>query len=104
MGKKKHSPLLIFFCLSTYFCNLFDLWFTLYALDTIPGAYEKNPVVRWLLQWPLLVVVYKYAMLPLGLYLLYRNRHNRLAVWGIYLVTAWFGLTVLEQLLAVQSW
>ena len=57
--KKRHSPLLLFMILATYLCNLFDLWYTMYALDFVPDAYEKNPVVRWLLQWPLLVVLYK---------------------------------------------
>ena len=102
--KKRHSPLLMFFCLCTYLLNLFDLWYTLYALDTIPDAYEKNPFVRWMLRWPEAVVIYKYALLPLGLYLLYRNRQYRVAVWGIYLCTAWFGLTVLGQLLVTGSW
>lgn len=103
MGRKKHSPLLIFMILATYLCNLFDLWYTLYALDFIPDAYEKNPVVDWMMQWPLLVVVYKYALLPLGLYLLYRNRHRRLAVWGIYLCALCFSATVLSQLLTLKS-
>jgi len=102
--KQKHSPLLLFFILATYLCNLFDLWYTLYALDFIPTAYEKNPAMQVLLQWPVLVVIYKYALLPLGLYLLYRNRRHRAAVWGIYLCTIVFGLTVLDQLLTMGSW
>ena len=102
--KEKHSPLLLFFILATYLCNLFDLWYTLYALDFIPTAYEKNPAMQVLLRWPLLVVLYKYALLPLGLYLLYRNRHRRVAVWGIYLCTLCFGVTVLDQLLTMNSW
>ena len=102
--KEKHSPLLLFFILATYLCNLFDLWYTLYALDFIPTAYEKNPAMRALLQRPGLVVIYKYALLPLGLYLLYRNRRHRAAVWGIYLCTLAFGLTVLDQLLTMQGW
>jgi len=103
MGRKKQAPLLIFMILVTYLCNLFDLWYTMYALDFIPDAYERNPVVRWLIQWPLLVVLYKYALLPLGLYLLYRNRHHRVAVWGIYLCALCFSGTVLEQLLTLQG-
>lgn len=103
MGRKKQSPLLIFMVLVTYLCNLFDLWYTMYALDFIPDAYERNPFMGWLIQWPLLVVLYKYALLPLGLYLLYRNRHHRAAVWGIYLSALCFSGTVLEQLLTLQG-
>ena len=103
MKGKKQSPLLIFLCLATYLCNLFDLRYTIHALEYIPGAYEKNPAVRWMLQWPELVVVYKYSLLPLGLYLLYRNRHHRAAVWGIYLSALCFSGTVLEQLLTLQG-
>lgn len=103
MERKKHAPLLLFFVGATYLLNLFDLWYTLYALDFIPGAYEKNPAMVWLLRFPLLAVVYKYALLPLGLYLLYKNRHHRLAVWGIYLCTACFGLTVLGQMLTARA-
>ena len=101
--QRKQSPLLLFMILSTYLCNLFDLWYTLYAMDFIPGAYEKNPVVGYLLQWPLLVVLYKYALLPLGLYLLYRNRGHRAAVWGIYLCALCYSATVLSQMLAMRG-
>lgn len=104
MERKKHAPLLIFLCVATYLCNLFDLHYTVHALEYIPGAYEKNPAMRWIMQWPELVVVYKFSLLPLGLYLLYRNRHHRLAVWGIYLCALCFGATVLGQLLLMRSW
>ena len=100
--KKKQAPLLLFFVLITYLCNLFDLWYTLYALDFVPGAYEKNPAMGYLLQRPWLAVIYKYALLPLGLYLLYRNRQHRIAVWGIYFCTLCFGATVLGQLLTIR--
>lgn len=104
MQKRKQSPFLILLILFTYVCNLFDLWYTMYALDFIPNAYERNPFVRYLIQWPLLVVLYKYAVLPLALYLLYRNRHHRVAVLGIYLCALCFGGTVVQQLLTIQSW
>lgn len=102
--KKRQSPLLIFMILATYLCNLFDLWYTLYALEFVPDAYEKNPVMRWMLRWPEFVVIYKHALLPLGLYLLYRNRQHRAAVWGIYLCALCFSATVLSQMLTMQSW
>lgn len=100
MKEKKHSPFLIFLAITTYLCNLFDLWYTLYALDFVSAAREVNPVVRWMLgEHPLLVVLYKYALVPLGLYLLYRFRRYRAAVLGIYLCAACFIGTVAYQLL-----
>ena len=61
---------------------------------------EINPFVNYLLgEHTLLVVLYKYAVLPLGLYLLYRFRHKRIAVLGIYLCALCFIGTVVYQLL-----
>lgn len=100
MKKQTQSPflllLLVFF---TYVCNLFDLWYTMYALDFVEGAWEMNPVFALLMRRPLLAVIYKYAVLPLALYLLYRNRSSRIAVWGIYLCAFCFGITAVRQLL-----
>lgn len=97
--KKKQSPFLLLLVFFTYICNLFDFWYTLYALEHVEGARELNPAYALLMQHPLLAVVYKYAVLPLALYLLYRNRGSRIAVWGIYLCALCFGLTAVRQLL-----
>lgn len=102
--KQKHSPFLIFLIVVTYLCNLFDLWFTLYVLQFVSGAQEVNPAMQLMLAHPLLAVIYKYAVLPLLLYLLYRNRGRLAARLGIYLCTLIFLGTVVEQLLTVASW
>ena len=99
MKHGRHDPFLIFLLITTYLCNLFDLWYTLYALDFVGTAREVNPVARFLLEeHPLLMVLYKYALVPLGLYLLYRFRRKRVAVLGIYLCAACFIGTVVYQL------
>ena len=62
MNRKKHDPFLIFLIVVTYLCNIFDLWYTLVALDFVPAAQEVNPFVNYLLgEHTLLVVLYKYA-------------------------------------------
>lgn len=100
MNRKKHDPFLIFLIVVTYLCNIFDLWYTLVALDFVPAAQEVNPFVNYLMgEHTLLVVLYKYAVLPLGLYLLYRFRHKWIAVLGIYLCALCFIGTVVYQLL-----
>lgn len=104
MKGKKQSPFLLLLILFTYLCSLFDLWYTMYALDFVEGAWEMNPVFALMMRRPLLAVVYKYAVLPLALYLLYRNRSSRLAVRGIYFCAICFGGTVLRQLLMLHGY
>ena len=101
---KPHSFFLIFLCLITYLCNLFDLWFTLYVLTFVPNAREVNPFVLRLLEWPLLLVLYKYILPALGLGFMYRNRDKRLARVGIYLCAACFLATVVYQMLSIPRW
>lgn len=101
---KKHSFFLITLLLITYACNLFDLWYTLHALEYIPGAEEMNPVFRMALEHPLFVVIYKHALFPLGLYILYRCREWALARIGVYLVTALFVCNTAYQLLMLPRW
>lgn len=103
----KHQPssgFLIFLLAVTYLCSLFDLWYTLYATDFIPAAQEVNPFFALLLRHPLAAVLYKYAVLPLGLYLLYRCRRSPIAVFGIYLCAVCFLATVAYQLLMIPIW
>ena len=100
MDRKKHDPFLIFLLVVTYLCNIFDLWYTLIALDFVRTAQEINPFVNYLLgEHTLLVVLCKYPVPPLGLYLLYRFRHKPIAVLGIYLRALCFIGTVVYQLL-----
>ena len=104
MKRQPSSGFLIFLLIFTYLCSLFDLWYTLYAVEYIGAAREVNPVFALLLQNPLLAVLYKYAVLPLALYLLYRFRRFGVARFGIYLCALCFGLTVAYQLLMIPRW
>ena len=101
---KKHSFFLITLLLITYACNLFDLWYTLHALEYIPGAEEMNPVFRMALEHPYFVVIYKHALFPLGLYILYRCRESGIARLGIYLAAAIFVINTAYQLLMLPRW
>ena len=105
MRGSKHTPFLIFLIVVTYLCNIFDLWYTLFALDFVGTAREINPFVNYLLgEHPLLVVLYKYAVLPLGLCLLYHFRSRKAAVFGIYLCALCFVATVVYQLLMMPRY
>lgn len=104
MCMKKHSVFLILLLLITYACSLFDLWYTLHALEFVQGAQEMNPVFRLALQHPLFLVIYKHAIFPLGLYILYRCRDKGVARAGIYLATAVFVINTAYQLLMLPRW
>ena len=101
---KKHSFFLITLLLITYACNLFDLWYTLHALEFVPTAQEMNPLVRMALEHPQFLVIYKHALFPLGLYILYRCRGWTLARIGVYLATALFVCNTAYQLLMLPHW
>ena len=101
---KKHSAFLMTLLLITYLCNLFDLWYTLYALDLVSGAEELNPVFRMALRHPQALVIYKYALFPLGLYILYRCRDKTIARLGIYFAAALFVINTAYQLLMLPQW
>lgn len=104
MGRQKQNPFLIFLVVFTYLCNLFDLWYTIYVLDFVSNAQEVNPFMVLMLEHPMVAVIYKYAVLPLGLYILYRLRRYRAARLGIYLCALCFGGTVVYQMLSVAKW
>ena len=101
---KKHSLFLIALLVIAYACNLFDLWYTLHALELVPGAEEMNPIFHMALAHPHFLVIYKHALFPLGLYILYRCRDRALARAGIYLVTALFVCNTAYQLLMLPQW
>ena len=50
------------------------------------------------------MVLYKYAVLPLGLCLLYHFRSRKAAVFGIYLCALCFVATVVYQLLMMPRY
>ncbi len=104
MKRQPSSGFLIVLLVFTYLCSLFDLWYPLYATDFIPAAQEVNPFFALLLRYPLAAVLYKCAVLPLGLYLLYWCRRYRAAVIGICVCAAFFLFTVVYQLLMIPIW
>lgn len=46
MESGKHSHFLIFLLAVTYLCNLFDLWYTIIALDTVGTAQKVNLIME----------------------------------------------------------
>ena len=82
--------------LTAYLMNLFDLHYTLWALER-PGVWEWNPFCRAAMRLPYGLEMYKYAAVPLLLWLLYRCRELPLARWGIWAVFLVFSATTLYQ-------
>ncbi len=101
--KSQSKPLLILL-LATYLLNIFDLWFTLYALDNVPGAFEMNPFFQLMLRFPVFLCIYKYAVLPFALYIMYRFRALRLARFGQYLCFAVFLVNTVYQIWSISLW
>ena len=101
--KAQSKPLLILL-LATYLCNIFDLWFTRYTLANVPGAFEMNPFYQLMLQFPVFLSIYKYAVLPIFLFIMYRFRARRLARFGLYLCSAVFFLNTMYQIWSVSIW
>lgn len=102
--RKKQSFFLIFLIVVTYVCNLFDLWYTLYVVENVSNASEANPVMEWMLNYPIILFTYKYAVIPLFLIILYCNREHRIARVGIYICAAVFIFTVVYQVLSIPNW
>ena len=72
--------------LLSYGLSLFDLSATVYLTEQC-GAHESNPIGRLLLTCPPAALFYKAVVVGAALWLLYRLRHNRAAVWGIRLIS-----------------
>ena len=85
----------------TYLLNLFDLHCTLWVLR-FPGAWEWNPFCRWALTVPHLLEVYKYAIFPCFLCVLYRSRRLAVARAGVYISFGIFLANMLYQLVLVN--
>ena len=93
MSRKKAAMLLG----GTYLMNLFDLHATLWLLQ-FPQMREWNPICRAALRVPGMLGLYKYAMLPVFLWCLYRFRQLPLAGKGIFLSFGVFSLNTIYQL------
>lgn len=65
--------------------NILDAVFTLFWLNT-GLAKEANVLLRYLVEhYPILFVVTKFALVLAGTYILWRNRRNKYAVFGLFL-------------------
>ena len=85
----------------TYLLNLFDLHCTLWVLR-FPGTGEWNPFCRWALTVPYLLEVYKYAVFPCLLCVLYHSRRLAVAQAGMYISFGIFLFNTLYQLALVN--
>jgi len=85
---------------AVYLMNLFDLHCTLWILR-LPGTWEWNPFCRWALAVPGVLEMYKYAVVPGFLYVLYRSRRLALAQGGMYISFALFLINTLYQLILI---
>ena len=68
-----------------YGLSLFDLSATVYLTEQC-GAQENNPFGQLLLACPPAALFYKAVVVGAALWLLYRLRRNRAAVWGARLI------------------
>lgn len=103
-NKKAERPFLIFLVIFIFACNLFDLCYTVYALEVTTNTREANPLIGFLLQHPPLLIIYKFIILPLAIGYLYHSREKPVAVFGICLCAFCFGGVVLYQILMIPHW
>lgn len=66
-----------------YVGNLIDIIATLYF--TSIGFVEINPIMAWLLQWPILFIAVKILVMTFYVILLWYARHEMMAV-----IASWF--------------
>jgi hypothetical protein len=65
--------------------NILDALFTVFWVST-GLAKEANVLLRYLVEhYPVLFVVTKFTLVLAGTYILWRNRHNKYAVFGLFL-------------------
>ena len=69
-----------------YVLNLFDLIMTQYFVNKYGTEIEGNPIGRWLLGYPILLLICKLGLVAILLLVLYRFRNNRLANIGSWII------------------
>ncbi|BDF72027.1 hypothetical protein CE91St41_30080 [Oscillospiraceae bacterium] len=104
MVKKNHYPSLILLIVFTYICNLFDLWYTSFVLKYVSNASEGNPFIEFLFRYPALLILYKFAVIPVALGYLYYSRKKPIAVFGLFLCAVCFGGVVFYQIMMIPHW
>ena len=84
--------------------NLLDGVFTLAAVHA-GAASEANPIMAAPLGWgSVYFILIKTAMVSAGVLLLWRRRHRRLAIAGLYGATALYAAVFAYHLSAVSLW
>ena len=103
-AQKHHSVVLLTVLAVTCLCNFFDLGFTLYALEHIPHAFEINPFFRLMLKAPVVLYFYKFVLLPVALWVMYRARKLKLARFGLWLCFTVFVVNTIYQIWSIRLW
>ena len=80
----------------TYVLNLFDLVMTQYFISRYGSEVEGNLIGRWLLSYPILLLIWKLGLVAILLLVLYRFRNNCIAnigswtILGVYMALAMY--------------
>ena len=69
-----------------YILNLFDLGMTQYFTSKYGISTEGNPIGRWLLGHPILLLIWKLGLVATLLLVLYYFRSNRVANIGSWII------------------
>ena len=102
--QKSHSPLLLGLIVLAYLTNLFDLGFTLYALENVSHAFEMNPMIRLMLQAPWTLYLYKFVVIPFFMVVLYHLRDMKLARIGIWISAIYYTGNMIYQIWSIRLW
>lgn len=83
-----------------YILNLFDLGMTQYFINKYGISIEGNPIGRWLLGHPILLLIWKLGLVAILLLVIYHFRNNRVAnigswiILGVYIALAIYHITL----------
>ena len=82
----------------TYILSLLDLFFTLYEASIFGVDIELNPFGKVLITNVPLGIFYKAVIVGFCLYLLWKFRERKLALWGVRILFGLYGLLNLYHL------
>ena len=94
----KHSLETIKMYMATYILSLFDLFFTLYEASIFGADIELNPFGKILITNIPFGIFYKAVIVGFCLYLLWKFREQKSALWGARIVFGVYGLLDLYHL------
>ena len=84
--------------IATYILSLLDLFFTLYEASIFGADIELNPFGKVLITNVPLGIFYKAVIVGFCLYLLWKFRERKSALWGAKIVFGVYGLLDLYHL------